>query len=107
MSLFFYILKLFHFLLRREILTGNITLKKSDFLFPASLLNILGTALGISINVRSSCWSDHWELLENHFLWNSIDHDKIPPSVNLVLATRRKDIITVDTVVLASEHLTY
>lgn len=81
--------------------------EKSKLLFPASFLKIPGTALGISINVNSSCWAVHWELPESHFLWNAIDHDKITLKANLVLATRRKDRITVDTVVLASECLAY
>lgn len=81
--------------------------EKSKLLFPASLLKIPWTDLGISINVKSSCCAVHWELPESCFLWNSIDRDKIIPKVNLVLATMRKYRITVNTVVLASECLAY
>lgn len=50
-------------------------------LFLASLQKIPGTALGLGINVKSSCWAVHWELPTSHFLWNYVFHGKITPNL--------------------------
>lgn len=92
-----------YFLLRRGNTHWKYPSENPKLFFPTSLLKIPGTALEVIIKVLLLVCP--LEIILKSFLVEL--HDTVTSKVNLVLTTRRKNRITVDSVVFTSEHMAY